>query len=88
MGGREVGNPLIMAEEPASTYAMKIFQDLMDLDLLLQDANKMIALRMFLESVDPSNEALKRLHDEILTVKRHISDLASIAEKRMKGLDL
>jgi hypothetical protein len=48
------------------TTGQEIFRSLMDLDLVLQDMDKMVALRLFLDSVDPNNPSLAKLHTEIL----------------------
>jgi len=64
-----------------------IFQSLMDLDLLLQNMDKMVALKLFLGSIDPSNPALAKLHAEILAFTNRIDRLVAAAQGSFRDSD-
>lgn len=61
-----------------------VFRSLMDLDLIFHDADKMIALKLFLASVDPvqASSSLEKLHDEILAFTARIELLVTAASPR------
>lgn len=58
-----------------------VYRSLMDLDLVLQDGDKMVVLKMFLGSIDPSNPSLAKLHAEILAFTGRIEKLVAAAQK-------
>jgi len=58
-----------------------VYRSLMDLDLLLQDGDKMVALKFFLGSINPSSPALIKLHAEILTFTNRIERLVAAAKE-------
>jgi hypothetical protein len=58
-----------------------VFRKLMDVDLLLQDGSKMVALRMFLDSIRGDNPALAKLAAEIDAFEARLRILVAASEK-------
>lgn len=58
-----------------------VFRSLMDLDLVLQDGDKMVTLKLFLSSINPSSPALSKLHAEILTFTNRIEQIVAAAKE-------
>ena len=58
-----------------------VYKDLMDLDLILQDGDKMVALKLFLGSVDPTSPSLVQLHSKIREFTVLVERLVGAAEK-------
>lgn len=65
------------------TRGDEVFRSLMDLDLILQDGDKMVELKMFLASVTPDNPSLVRLHGEILAFKARIEAVVAVASPKV-----
>lgn len=57
----------------------EVFRSLMDLDLILQDGDQMVVLRLFLDSIEPGNPSLEKLHGEILAFTNRITKLVKAA---------
>ena len=62
-----------------------VFRTLMDLDLILQDGDKMIALKLMLSGASPDDPNLIRFNDMILDFKFKIERL-TIASQKQLGL--
>ena len=58
-----------------------VYRSLMDLDLLLQDGDKMVVLKLFLGSISQSSPALAKLHAEILMFTNRIERLVAAAKE-------
>lgn len=56
-----------------------VFRKLMDVDLILQDGDRMILLRLFLDSIDPDHPALLKLAAEIDRFAKRLVDLTTMA---------
>jgi hypothetical protein len=64
----------------SAATGLEVYRSLMDLDLLLQDTEKMVAIHGFLGSIEHSNPALAKLHAEILAFTARIEGLAMAAQ--------
>lgn len=62
-------------------YPREVYRSLMDLALLLSEVGAMGTLMLFLDSIDPDNPALSKLHGEILTFTARIQGLVDVAKK-------
>ncbi len=49
--------------------------------LVLQDGDKMVTLKLFLDSINPSSPALSKLHAEILTFTNRIEQIVAAAKE-------
>lgn len=61
-----------------------VFRKLMDVDLVLQDGSQMIAVRMFLESVNEDHPSLLKLGREIDAFQARINMLVTASEAQWK----
>jgi hypothetical protein len=59
-----------------------IYRKLMDLDLILQDTDKMVALRVFLDTVSDDIPGLIKLANEVDAITARIETLVAVAERR------
>jgi hypothetical protein len=86
-GKRGLAHPLVavaveMSPRELTTDGQAVFQSLMDLGLILQDIDKMVMLKVFLESIDPKNKSLAQLHAEIVTFLARIEGIVDAADQR------
>lgn len=58
-----------------------VFRKLLDIDHILQDGSKMVALRMFLDSVRGDNPSLAKLAAEVDAFEMHLRILVAASEK-------
>ena len=57
-----------------------VYKSLMDLDLILQDADEMVPLMMFLLTIDCDTPALIKLNDQITSLTNVVSRLVVAAK--------
>ena len=66
---------------------LDVYRALMDLDLILQDYEKMVLLRLFLASVPTTNSASVKLHGEIRKFTILVERLVEAAQKACDNLN-
>lgn len=61
---------------------LDVYRQLMDLDLILQDSDKMILLHQFLCSVSDDSPALAKLSHEITVFTARIAGIVQVSMKK------